>query len=84
MTQTTPRLNRHILHVIDSMDPAAGGPTEAIRALFEFAPPGCTGEVVTLDRSGAPFLQHFPFPIHALRVFPAVHPCAIPAPFPVG
>ena len=57
---------RHILHVIDSLDPAAGGPTEVVRSLFEFAPSGYTGEVVTLDDPGAGFLQSYRFPVHAL------------------
>ena len=57
---------RHILHVIDSLDPVTGGPSEVIRALFEFAPEGYTGEVVTLDNPVAPFLASSPFKVHAL------------------
>jgi glycosyltransferase involved in cell wall biosynthesis len=48
------------------MDPKAGGPTAAVRALVEFAPPGYTCEVVTLDDPAAPFLKLLPFPVHAL------------------
>ncbi len=57
---------RHILHVVDSIDPSAGGPSEAIRSLFEFAPEGYTGEVVTLDDPASRFLATLPFPVHAL------------------
>ena len=64
MTPTGTR--KHILHVIDTIDPAAGGPTEAVRSLFEFAPEGYTGEVVTLDDPASSFLASLPFPVHAL------------------
>jgi len=55
-----------ILQIIGTMDPKAGGPTAAVRALLEFAPPGYTCEVVTLDDPAAPFLKDLPFPVHAL------------------
>jgi glycosyltransferase involved in cell wall biosynthesis len=57
---------RHLLHLIDTMNPAAGGPSEAVRALFAYAPAAYTGEVVSLDEPGAVFLKGYPFPIHAL------------------
>ncbi len=57
---------RHILHVIETIDPAAGGPSETVRSLFALAPPGYTGEVVTLDHPASPFLATLPFPVHAL------------------
>jgi glycosyltransferase involved in cell wall biosynthesis len=56
----------HILHIIGTLDPAAGGPTEAASALLRYAPENCTGEVVTLDDPAAAFLREFPFPVHAL------------------
>jgi glycosyltransferase involved in cell wall biosynthesis len=56
----------HILHVIDSLHPATGGPSEVVRALLTFAPSGCTGEAVTLDPPGADFLATYPAPVHAL------------------
>jgi glycosyltransferase involved in cell wall biosynthesis len=59
-------MTKRILHVIDSMDPAKGGPSEVVRALFEFAPEGYTGEVVTLDEPGSVFLADYPFVVHAL------------------
>jgi len=55
-----------ILHIVGSISPAAGGPTEAIRMLIEHAPPGYTSEVVTLDNPAEPFLTTFPFKVTAL------------------
>lgn len=55
-----------ILHIIGTLNPEAGGPTEAVRVLLGFGPIGYQGEVVTLDAPDAPFLKDFPFPIHAL------------------
>jgi len=55
-----------ILHIVGSISPAAGGPTEAIRMLIEHAPPGYTSEVVTLNDPAEPFLASFPFKITAL------------------
>ena len=55
-----------VLHIVGSIDPAAGGPTEAIRMIIQFRPPGHEAEVATLDRPGASFLCTFPFRIHAL------------------
>jgi glycosyltransferase involved in cell wall biosynthesis len=57
---------KHILHIIDSLHPAAGGPSESVRALLTLSPAGCTGEAVTLDEPGLDFLYTYPFPIHAL------------------
>jgi len=55
-----------ILHIVGSINPAAGGPTEAIRMIIHYRPPGYEAEVVTLDDPAAPFLQDFPFKVHAL------------------
>jgi len=55
-----------ILHIVGSISPAAGGPTEAIRMLIEHAPPGYTSEVVTTNDPAEPFLAAFPFKITAL------------------
>jgi glycosyltransferase involved in cell wall biosynthesis len=55
-----------ILHIIGSINPAAGGPTEAIRMIIRYRPPGYEAEVVTLDSPDAPFLKDFAFDIHAL------------------
>jgi glycosyltransferase involved in cell wall biosynthesis len=55
-----------ILHIIGTLDPAAGGPTESVRVLLSYGPIGYTGEVVTLDDPGAPYLKEIPFPVHAL------------------
>ena len=55
-----------ILHIIGSISPAAGGPTEAVRMLVEHAPQGVTSEVVTTDDPAAEFLQSFPCPVAAV------------------
>lgn len=55
-----------ILHIIGTLDPAAGGPSESVRVLLSFGPLGYTGEVVTLDTPGEKFYQDIPFPVHAL------------------
>jgi len=55
-----------ILHIIGTLDPAAGGPTESVRVLLSYGPIGYTGEVVTLDDPAAPYLSDIGFPVHAL------------------
>ncbi len=55
-----------ILHIVGTINPAAGGPSEAIRMLVRYAPAGHTAELVTLDDPAAPFLPDLPFPVHAL------------------
>jgi glycosyltransferase involved in cell wall biosynthesis len=55
-----------ILHVIPTMDPATGGPTEVVRVLLNRGPQDYTQEVVTLDDPAAPFLREIGFPMHAL------------------
>jgi glycosyltransferase involved in cell wall biosynthesis len=55
-----------ILHIIGTLSPAAGGPTESVRVLLSYGPIGYTGEVVTLDDPAAPYLKEIPFPVHAL------------------
>ena len=55
-----------ILHIVGSINPAAGGPTEAIRMIIRYRPPGYEAEVVTLDSADSPFLREFPFEVHAI------------------
>lgn len=55
-----------ILHIVGTINPAAGGPSEAIRMLIRYAPEGYTAELATLDDPAAPFLAGLPFPVHAL------------------
>jgi glycosyltransferase involved in cell wall biosynthesis len=55
-----------ILHIIGTLNPEAGGPTESVRALLSYGPSGYTGEVVTLDDPSAPYLKEIPFTVHAL------------------
>jgi glycosyltransferase involved in cell wall biosynthesis len=59
-----------LLHIVASISPDSGGPTELIRLLIRNAPPTDTAEVVTLDDPSAPFLHDFYFPIHALGTTP--------------
>jgi glycosyltransferase involved in cell wall biosynthesis len=56
----------HILHIIATIHPEAGGPSESVRVMLDYAPPGYTSEVVTQDDPAAPFIKTFPYPIHAL------------------
>ena len=55
-----------ILHIIGTLNPAAGGPSESVRVLLSFGPIGYTGEVVTLDDPNEPYSADIPFPVHAL------------------
>lgn len=55
-----------ILHIVGTISPAAGGPSEAIRMLIRYAPEGYSAELATLDDPEAPFLRDLPFPVHAL------------------
>jgi len=55
-----------ILHIMGTLDPAAGGPSQSVRVLMSFASIGYIGEVVTLDPPEAPFLKDIGFPVHAL------------------
>ena len=55
-----------ILHIIQTLNPEAGGPTESVRVLLSYGPIGYTGEVVTLDGPDAPYLANVGFPVHAL------------------
>ena len=54
-----------ILHLVRSINPIHGGPTEAIRMLVQHAPVGYTAEIATLDDPGASFLAEMPCPVHA-------------------
>lgn len=55
-----------ILHIIGTLNPEAGGPTESVRVLLSYGPIGYTGEVVTLDDPASPYLADVGFPVHAL------------------
>ena len=56
----------HILHIIESLDPALGGPAEGVRLLLSITSEQWTGEVVTVDDPASSFLRGLPFPVHAL------------------
>ena len=56
----------HILHIVATIDPEAGGPSESVRVMLAYAPAGYTSEVVTQDDPAAPFIKNFPYPITAL------------------
>jgi glycosyltransferase involved in cell wall biosynthesis len=55
-----------ILQVIGTVDPSAGGPSESVRALVTYLPPGYEAEIVCLDDPAAGFLRDLPCPVHAL------------------
>lgn len=55
-----------ILHVMRTLNPAAGGPAQSVRVLMSYASIGYVGEVVTLDEPEAPYLKNIGFPVHAL------------------
>lgn len=59
-----------ILHVIDTLSPAAGGPPEAVRQLvkaYGLEIPGSEVEIVCLDKPDAPFLPGIGCRVHALN-----------------
>lgn len=57
----------HILHIIDTFSPSAGGPPEAVRQLAKAClAVGAGMEVVCLDNPGESFLAGIPCPVHAL------------------
>lgn len=62
-----------ILHVIGTMDPAAGGPTEIVRVLIEHGPKGSVSEVVTLDDPACAAVREAKFTIHALGPVASVY-----------
>jgi glycosyltransferase involved in cell wall biosynthesis len=55
-----------ILHIVGTVSPAAGGPSEVIRTLVRYAPADVESEVATIDDPAAPFLSGYPCPVHAL------------------
>src|SRR5580704_6575909 len=55
-----------ILQMIGTVDPKAGGPSEAVRALVRYRPAGYEVEVLCLDDPAAEFLKDIPCPVHAL------------------
>jgi glycosyltransferase involved in cell wall biosynthesis len=55
-----------ILHVIRTLNPAAGGPSEIVRVLVEYKPKDSDVEVLTLDDPSAPFVLDAGFTVHAL------------------
>ncbi len=55
------------MHLIGSVDPAIGGPVEALTQLYKvFQANGIDLEVATLDQPDAAYLSLHPFKIHAL------------------
>ncbi len=68
-----PTRTMRLLHIIGTMSPEAGGPTESVRSLIAYGPPGYLVEVVTLDDPEAPFLKQYDFPVHALGPVQSVY-----------
>jgi len=59
-------MNRVLLHVLRSLDPAQGGPSEIVRQLcVAHAAIGVTSEVATFDAPQAPWLADWPASVHA-------------------
>ena len=63
----------HLLHIVSTLDPAAGGPAEGVRLLLSQTADGCTGEVVTLDAPDAPCLRDLPFPAYGVGPIQSVY-----------
>lgn len=56
-----------ILHCISSMNPAGGGPVEALKQLsVAYEASGCTVHVATLDEPSAPWIKDAGLPVFAL------------------
>jgi len=55
-----------ILHIISTLNPAAGGPSEGVRLLLSFEREGYVGEVVTFDDPNADYLNNLPFRVNAI------------------
>jgi glycosyltransferase involved in cell wall biosynthesis len=55
-----------ILHIISTLNPAAGGPSEGVRLLLSYKKEGYVGEVITFDAPDAPYLKNLPFKVHAI------------------
>jgi glycosyltransferase involved in cell wall biosynthesis len=55
-----------ILHIIATLNPAAGGPVESVKTLMSYSSIGYNGEAVTLDDPNAPYLKEIKFPVHAI------------------
>ncbi|MBB5059031.1 glycosyltransferase involved in cell wall biosynthesis [Granulicella aggregans] len=56
-----------ILHIIATLAPQAGGPSNSVRRILTAYPGiGSGGEVVTLDDPDEQFLRDISFPVHAL------------------
>jgi glycosyltransferase involved in cell wall biosynthesis len=55
-----------ILHIIGTLNPEAGGPSQSVRVLVGYGPEVYPAEVVTLDDPAAPYLKDIGFPVHAL------------------
>lgn len=55
-----------ILHLLNTLDPAFGGPVEAARQCAIGAPEGVTVEVLTLDRDVSAWAHQWPVPVHTV------------------
>jgi glycosyltransferase involved in cell wall biosynthesis len=55
-----------ILHCLDSIDPAFGGPVEAARQFARFRQPGTEVEVLTLDDDVSQWRAAWPVKVHAI------------------
>ena len=54
-----------VLHVLPTLDPAAGGPVEAARLYSSQTGPGCEIEILSLDEDDAPWRSQWSVPVHS-------------------
>jgi len=63
----TKRMPMKILHLLATLDPKAGGPTEGVRQSgLELVAMGHQVEIASLDAPDAPYVADFPLPVAAL------------------
>jgi len=55
-----------ILHIIGTLSPEAGGPSQSVRMILHHRDIGYFGEVATLDDPSADFLKTLDFPVYPL------------------
>ena len=55
-----------LLHIIGTISPEAGGPSQSVRSILMNGPADYRGEVASLDPPDAHFLKEIPFTVHPL------------------
>jgi len=62
-----------ILHIIRTLSPEAGGPSQAVRMLLKHRDIGYNGEVATIDEPTEPFLKTLDFPVYAFGIDKSIY-----------